>query len=295
MRHVRSTTSASTLALAIPLALALAAPAARAHHVPGHGASEGVRNINSLGGRGGRAQTRLLVLDEIVYARGGLNPSVANTTSIFGEYAPIPALSLAVQAPFLVVHDLGGSGARVGYGDTRVQLRVTPHAQRLIHRVVTLGLSASLPTRTLRLAVDPGPVTSIAPNILFTRTYDRQFWQLMGLAVVDRRRAGTALDLTLGGQAGTRLGDGKTTLGVGALFDLRLANFCADPSGGAAFCTTTRPGEDDRPVGAARALVLVTAARAIGRRGHILTSVQAPLTTRADFTVAGSVGAQISF
>lgn len=292
MRHVL----AAMLVPPLAGALAIAAPAdARAHHVPGHGASEGVRNINSLGGRGGRAQTRVLILDELVYARGGLNPSVANTTSLFGEYAPIPALSLAVQAPFIALHDLGGSGARVGYGDTRVQLRVTPHARKLIHRVFTVGLTASLPTRTLRLAVDPGPVTAIAPNALFTRTYDRQFWQIMGLAVIDHRRAGTALDLTFGGQAGTRLHDGKTTLGVGALFDLRLANFCAGPAGGAAFCTTTRPGEYDRPVGALRALVLVTAARAIGRRGHILAAIQAPLTTRADFTLAGSVGAQISF
>ena len=272
--------------LGLAALLGLAAPA-RAHHVPGHGASEGVRNINSLGGRGGRAQSRLLVLDELVYARRGLNPSVNNTTSLFGEYAPIPALSVAVQAPLLVVHDLDARATRVGYGDTRLLLRVTPHARKLIHRVVTAGLAVSLPTRTVRLNVDPGPVLAVTPHLFFTRTYDRAFWQLLALGVVERRRAGAALDLTLGAQAGSRLPNRKTTLGLGLLLDLRLLNTCADPTGGA--------GEDDRPHGAARALVLATFAHAVHPRVHLLAAAQGPITTRADFSAAASLGAQLSF
>ncbi|HGG58039.1 MAG TPA: hypothetical protein ENK31_09620, partial [Nannocystis exedens] len=63
-RRIRS--SAGILALLV--ALSLLPRAAFAHHVPGHGASEGVRSINSLGGRGGRSQSRLLVLNELIYA-----------------------------------------------------------------------------------------------------------------------------------------------------------------------------------------------------------------------------------
>ena len=74
-------------AVAAALTVGLSGGAAMAHHVPGHGASEGVRSINSLGGRGGRSQTRLLLLNELVYANTGLAPNVANSTSLYGEYA----------------------------------------------------------------------------------------------------------------------------------------------------------------------------------------------------------------
>ncbi|MBK8262903.1 MAG: hypothetical protein IPK80_16395 [Nannocystis sp.] len=283
------------LARALALALALAAADARAHHVPGHGASEGVRNINSLGSRGGRAESRLLLLNEFVYTSQGVNPSVTDTTSLYGEFAPIPALSLAVQAPFLVLRDLANEETRVGYGDTRLQLRVTPHARKLIHRVFTAGLTVSLPTRTVRLNVDPGPVTAVSPYVFFTRTYDRHFWQVMGLSVLERRRAGSAVDLSVGAQGGSRLLGGKFTLGLGALLDLRVLNTCAQPTGGAAVCAHSRPGEDDRPIGALRAIVLTTFSYHLTKRLTLLGAIQGPISPRLDFTVAGSLGAQVFF
>src|SRR5690606_18737794 len=91
---------------------------------------------------------------------------------------------------------------RVGYGDTRVQLRFTPHARRLIHRVLTLGLNGSLPTRTVRFTVDPGPIVAIAPYVVFTRTYDRWYWQTLAISAVETRRAGVALDFGVSGQVG---------------------------------------------------------------------------------------------
>lgn len=285
----------ATAALAV--AAGLLAPArADAHHVPGHGASEGVRNINSLGGSGGRSQTRLLLLNEIVYANLGLSPSVANTSSLYGEYAPIRGLSFAAQAPLLVIHDLDGSGdTRAGYGNTRLQIRVTPHARKLIHRVLSAGLTVSAPTRTVTLKVDPGPVTSASPFVVFTRTYDRHFWQLIGLSTIENRRAGTAIDLSFGAQGGSRVGRGRLSIGAGALFDLRIANFCAAPEGGRSFCTTSRAGESERPVGAFRALILTTLAYNIGKRWSVIGSFQGPVSPKADFTFAGSLGAQVFF
>ncbi len=267
-----------------------------AHHVPGHGASEGVRSINSLGGRGGRSQSRLLVLNELVYADTGLSPNLANSTSLYGEYAPIPEVSFALQAPLLVIRDLDGSGdTGIGYGDTRLQLRITPHARKLIHRVLSTGVTVVAPTRSVQLKVDPGPVTAISPFVVFTRTYSRHFWQLIGLSVIEMRRAGTAVDLSFGVQGGSRVAKDRLSLGLGVLFDLRLANFCADPEGRQSFCTHSRAGEEDRPVGAFRALVLTSFAYNVTPRWSLIGAIQGPVSLRSDFTVAGSLGAQVFF
>ncbi|MGB1016584.1 MAG: hypothetical protein ACPG4T_20775, partial [Nannocystaceae bacterium] len=113
---------------------------AAAHHTPGHGASEGVRNINSLGGTGGKALSRLLILNETYYTGQGLNPGVNESLSVFGEYAPVPAFSLGVQLPFAVAAFADDDyRPRAGLGDMRLAFRFTPHASKLIHRVFTTG------------------------------------------------------------------------------------------------------------------------------------------------------------
>ena len=56
--------------------------------MPGHGASEGVRTINSLNGAGGRANTRVFLINEFIYTGFGLNPGVTDSLSVIGEYAP---------------------------------------------------------------------------------------------------------------------------------------------------------------------------------------------------------------
>ena len=286
-----------SLGAALSLALPLLLPeTAAAHHVPGHGASEGVRSINSLGGRGGRSQSRVLLLNELVYADTGLAPNLANSTSLYGEYAPIPELSIAAQAPLLVIRDLDDTGdTGFGYGDTRLQLRITPHARKLIHRVLSTGVTVVAPTRTVKLKVDPGPTTAVSPFIVFTRTYSRHFWQLIGLSVIENRRAGTAIDVSFGAQGGSRVAKDKLSLGLGVLFDLRVANFCADPQGQREFCTTSRAGEADRPVGALRAMVLTSFAYNVTPRWSLIGAIQGPVSPRADFTAAGSLGAQVFF
>src|SRR5690606_40614971 len=173
----------------LALALALTPAVAAAHHVPGHGASEGVRTINSLNGASGRANTRLLLINEFIYTGFGLNPGITDSLSIVGEYAPKPWVSMALQAPLLMFQAKDTNNeTRVGYGDTRVQLRFTPHARRLIHRVLTLGINGSLPTRTVRFTVDPGPIVAVAPYLVFTRTYARWYWQTLAIATIDTRR-----------------------------------------------------------------------------------------------------------
>jgi hypothetical protein len=281
------------VARVLAAALALAPAAARAHHVPGHGASEGVRTINSLNGAGGRANTRLLLINEFVYTGFGLNPGVMDSLSIVGEYAPRPWVSVALQAPLLMFRAADTDGeTRVGYGDTRVQLRFTPHASKLIHRVLTAGLNASLPTRTVRFTVDPGPVVSIAPYVVFTRTYMTWYWQTLAVAAVDTRRAGVALDFGLSGQVGARLAGGKVNLGFGLLLDTRLAAWCATPGGGREFCPGDRPGEQFRQLGTFRGTGLMALAYNFHPRASLVASVQVPFTPVRDYTLGWSLGFQ---
>lgn len=276
--------------------LALAPATAAAHHVPGHGASEGVRTINSLGGASGQTHTRLYLFNEFVYTGFGLNPGVTDSLSLLGEYAPRRWVSMSLQAPLLMFRSQDTAGeTRVGYGDTRVQLRFTPHASKLIHRILTLGINASFPTRTVRFTVDPGPVWSTSPFAVLTRTYGAWFWQVLAISTIDIRRAGVGIDLGVSGQVGGRFFNGKLNPGFGALIDTRLATWCSRPEGGHAFCTDNRPGELYRELGTFRGTLLASLAYNFHPRASLVGSLQAPFTAKRDYTIGWSLGLQVFF
>ncbi len=284
-----------TLLLLLVLACSLAIPRhALAHHVPGHSGSEGVRNINSLGNRGGKAASRLLVLEDFGWAASTATPGLRNELSLLGEYAPVPVFSFGVQAPLLIV-DEAERPPMVGYGDTRAFIRVTPHADKLVHRVVTLNLSASFPTRTVRLAVDPGRVWSATPSVIFTRTYADWYWQAIGLATIETRPAGIALDMSAGGQAGGRLADNALALGGGIVVDVRAANFCASPDGGLAYCHESRAGERAREVGSVRATAIANGSLTVHPRVLLLFGIQVPFAAKRDADLGLTLGVQALF
>jgi hypothetical protein len=267
---------------------------ASAHHVPGHGASEGVRSINSLGNRGGKAGTRVLLLDEFAWQPTARTPGLRNDLSVLGEYAPVPAFSFGAQFPFSVL-DEAGRPPVAGYGDTRAYVRVTPHADKLIHRTLTFNLAAGFPTRTYQVTVDPGRVWSVTPSMIFTRTYGEWFWQVLTFASLETRPAGLALDFSLAGQAGGKFADGRVALGGGVLVDVRGANWCARPNDARVVCTTSRPGEHLREPGSVRATALATGAINIDARWSVIFSVQVPFTVKRDFDLGLSTGVQAAF
>jgi hypothetical protein len=298
----RISTQAARAAVAAALVLALPRMAA-AHHVPGHGSSEGVRSINSLGNRGGGVSTRLLLLDDFGWQPSSATPGLRNELSLLGEYAPVPAFSFGAQAPFLVVDEVGRAPV-AGYGDTRAFVRVTPHADKLIHRTLTFNLMASFPTRTVRLAVDPGRVWSVTPSVIFTRTYGEWFWQAIGLASVETRPAGVALDLSAGGQAGGKFANGKVALGGGVVVDVRAGNWCASPGGltgprralgSRQFCDRSRAGEIEREPGSLRATALATGSINLDPRWSLILGLQVPFTAKRDFDLGATVGVQAVF
>lgn len=269
---------------------------AHAHHVPGHGASEGIRNLNSLGGGTGKAINRAALLQEVSRTTTSLNPGTVFNTSLLGEYAPHPWVSMGGQLPLLVVdEDAPGVPTKVGYGDTRLFVRLTPHADKLIHRVFTTVLNVSLPTRTVTFTADPGRTVIVAPTFIYSRTHPRAFWQLLGLASAERRPAGTALDVSGGGQIGLRLLKTKLSPAVGMLADLRVATFCAQVGGGTRFCPEGRSTEIDRELGSLRISTLAALTYAFAPWGLVSANVQAPLLTKRDFDVAGSFTFQVMF
>ena len=272
----------------------LGARPAQAHHVPGHGSSEGVRSINSLGNRGGKAASRVLVLEELGWQPTAQTPGLRNELSVLGEYAPVPAFSFGAQFPFAVI-DEAGRPPVAGYGDTRAFVRYTPHADKLIHRTLTFNLAASFPTRTVRVSVDPGRVWSVTPSMIFTRTYGEWFWQVLSFASVETRPAGVALDFSLGAQAGGKFAGGRVALGGGVLIDARAINWCAQPDGARVVCNESRAGEDQREPGSIRAAALATGAINLDARWSMIFGVQVPFTVKRDFDLGLSAGVQASF
>lgn len=283
------------LGVGLAAALGLGSSVARAHHVPGHGASEGVRNLNSLGGGSGQATSRVMVLQELSRTTTGLNPASTYNTSLLGEYSPHPWVSFGAQLPLLVVdEDAPGIPTKVGYGDTRTFVRLTPHANKLIHRVLTTGINVSIPTRTVTFESDPGRIFSVTPTVIFTRTHLRPFWQVMGLATIERRPAGTAVDVSAGGQIGYRF-FGKLAPTFGFLADVRAANFCAEVGGGSAFCTGNRATEAEREVGSLRVANITGLSYSFAKWGLVAASLQLPMTAKRDFDAAGSLSVQFTF
>lgn len=286
------------IALALAAALVLAPRVAAAHHVAGHGSSEGVRSINSLGSRGGAARTRIMLLDEFSHSGAGIVPGQRNELSLLGEYAPIPSFSFGAQLPFLVIAEQpedGPAQTSLGYGDTRAFVRFTPHADKLIHRTLTLALWASFPTRTVRSVVDTGRIWTVTPSVIFTRTYTRLYWQLLSVASVETRPAGVALDLSAGGQVGARVLDNKLSFGGGVLVDVRATNACRGVDGDLRYCPGSRAGERDREVGSTRATALANLAWNIDARWALNLGVQVPLTPNRDFDVGLALGVSAVF
>jgi hypothetical protein len=286
----------SALARLVVLAVLLLPALARAHHVPGHGASEGIRNLNSLGGGTGKAINRVALIQEAARTTTSLTPGTVYNTSLLGEYAPHPWTSFGAQLPLLVVdEDAPGVPTKTGYGDTRLFVRLTPHADKLVHRVLTTVLNVSLPTRTVRFTADPGRTVIVAPTLIYSRTHPRAFWQLLALGTYEHRPAGTAVDLSAGGQVGARLLRSKLSPALGMLADVRALTVCAEIGGGGRFCPEGRTTELARPLGALRITSLAGLTYAFTAWGLVSANLQLPLLTRRDFDIAGSLTVQAMF
>jgi hypothetical protein len=268
--------------------LTTSAPAA-AHH-PGHSStvSEGIRSLNNLSHAGGNANNRIAVIHDATRTTTGTDRATTLRALFIAEIAPHPWFSFGAEAPLRgIVED--DEPPAIGYGDTRLFVRLTPHGDKLVHRVLTVGLAASLPTRSTTRSSEPERPWSLSPHVLFTRSYERAFWSVIGQPTVETRSAGTALDISAAGQLGYRFFD-VLSPSIGATVDVRTASWC-DGS----FCSDGRVGEVDRAVGATRVYLLGGLGYQITSRGTLLAGVQVPVTTARDFDIGVNLGVQFLF
>lgn len=278
-------------AVLIALLLALTPGVAQADHAPGHGASEAVRNLNSLGGGTGAAVSRILVLQEASSSRTStLAPHRGFVTSVLGEYSPHRWFSFGVQIPLQVI-DEEDARTKVGLGSMRVLTRVTLHADKLFHRILTFGVNATFPTRTVVFTTDPGRTFTTSPYGVFTRNYHRAFWQVFATAPIETRPAGTAIDVGVGAQGGYRFW-GKLAPSAGLLVNVRAATWCRRVNGGSDFCRAGRVTEIERRLGATAVYATGGLAWTFAAWGSLSASIQVPVTPTRDFDLGGSVGFQ---
>lgn len=299
----RSARARRRIALHLGVALGALATSAHGHHSPGHSASEGIRTLYTLGMRAPRATQRVLLLTEAARATSepSLNPATIYTTSVLVSLRPLPWFSAGVQAPVTLIDEQApGVASKFGYGDTRLELRLTPHAERHTEPgaerggVLTFGLNASFPTRTVRFEVDPGPLWSWSPLVAYARSYEAWSWQAMVLAPIEHRRAGTAFEATAALLFDYRLLD-PWTVSAGSVVDVRLASLCALPRGGSEWCAEGRSTERSRGNGSTRAYLTAGSGVVLGEAWTASLSVQVPVTARRDFDVAGGVGVEARF
>ena len=297
------------LGLLCGAALSFAGTPAHAHHVPGHAASESARNLDGVAGTSAIAQSRVGLVGAYSLARTVSTPAHTGSLALLGEWAPKPALSIGAQMPWVFVRAIEDEGPAPlvhGYGDTRVYLRVTPHADKLVHRLLTVGVDASLPTRSFATPGDPGRTWIGSASVYFTRSYRHLYWQTLGLASVETRPAGTAFELSAGALVGARF-DRGTGVSGGVVADMRVAALCREVDGSSSYCAQGRITELDRPSGATRVSLRANASQAInlGRErrakerpppmARIFVGLQAPVTPRRDFDLGVSAGTQVSF
>ncbi len=276
------------------LAIVAGVPArARADHVPGHGASDAVRTLNSLGGGTGAATSRVMLLQEAARSSRTLAPNSSYTTSLLGEYAPHRWFSFGLQLPLQIV-DEDGARARAGLGNVRVLTRLTLFPDKLFHRVLSFGINAGFPTRTVRFSVDPGKTWSQVPYLVFTRSWHRPFVQVFASTPIETRPAGTAIDVAAAAQGGYRF-LGVLTPSAGVLATTRVVSWCRDAGGDASFCKRGRVTELERPVGATAVYVTVGLSWAFTRWGLLAAAAQIPVTPKRDFDAAGTLSLQASF
>lgn len=274
--------------------LVVAGPA-RAHHSPGHGASEGIRAANSLAGRSARATERVMLLEELSAPtdQPGGSSSLTSTTSLVGSVLVHPWVSLGAQLPWVVMNQAGETGTTTGYGDTTLEAIVTPYGDWLRHRVPSFGLRVSLPTRTFELEADPGKSYAVSPFAAFTRRYESAYWQAVLLSTLETRPAGWAWDMSAGLSAGYELLPGLS-LSLGGWVDTRMVAFCEAADGSASYCEEGRVTERERPTFATRAYALFNAAYAIGAF-QLQAGVQLPFTPKKDFLYSGFLSAEWAF
>ncbi len=267
---------------------------AYAHHPANQGGPDGLAAIRSLGPDGGRALSRILVMNEFMTGR---QPDQTGyqlyQMSLTGEYAPIREFSMGLQLPIQGL--IEEENESFGLGDIQLFLQYTPRKKRNPERVWSFALNSRLPTHSIQSSFDIGRSWSIAPSGMFTWSYRYFYWQALLSTMFESRPAGMAYDGMFGAQVGVALFQRKLTLGAGSMNAIRIFNVCTEVDGSQAFCQRNRVTEIEREPGSFRSLMLVNLSYNYRSWGAIQALLRVPVTRKRDFDVAVGLGAQFMF
>lgn len=215
-----------------------------AHHPAGGRSGAGAWGLS---GRRGSTDTQLSAALGAWRSDEGAASGEVRSLRLGAELEVWPRSTLGLWVPMLwVVPDV--EPAELGLGNAIAGGRVLLGSSVPGQDVWVVSAELGLPTETVRLGLDPGPVWSFSPGMLYSLRLQPFIWQTQIGIASDGRRAGFALE-ALGA---TRLSYWmleQMAVGAGVLAETRVVSWCRRGEqtftcdAGRASEPTTRPGD----------------------------------------------------
>ena len=268
---------------------------AQAHHSTGHGASESVRILNAFG-TDLKPRQRLALIEEVAKgtAEPDLNVATGYSTSALLQTHLLKGIYLSYQLPLLFIDQLDPNPLLVGLGDSRLGLQWNPGTDNNSSGSPwTLLFNLGIPTRTYKLATDPGRQWLLTGGMNYSRNFRNLSFYTLLLGSYEFRPAGGALDISPGFGIGASLTK-RLQLNAGMNLDIRAINTCKLPNG-SEFCPNGRPSESEREVGATRAYGTLALSYELNRDWTIFGSGQLPFTAKRDIEWGANLGVEWRF
>lgn len=258
--------------LAACLSLSLAPPSAQAHHASGAG---GPSASSRLSAQRASANTQVDFAFSEGAQQNGEETVPISALTVGTEYAFSESLAAGAALPLQRFRPRD-SVAPAGIGAATVFAKWLPDVSP--DKPWLLLTEVGLPTQTVVLGTDPGPVGTAALSLGYAFRRGRWFLQpLFGLGG-DGRRAGAALDVLASAHAAFALNP-LWSLTLGAAGQMRALTLCRSPQG-FELCGEGRVSEPRTPSPSLMATAEAGAEALLWRSGGVRLAMQLPLTER---------------
>lgn len=268
---------------------------AQGHHDVGHGPSEGLRNLVTMGSDPSPHQrASLLTQVSRTTSEPTLNSATVYSLLLLADIRLHQRLYVGAQLPGVLIHDDLGE-TKPGFGNMTLGVTVPVGSfEREGAASWALGFQMTFPTRTFTYEVDPGKQWTYSPQLRYADASGRVLWYASLLTPLEHRPAGWALDISPALGIGYGLTSGLY-LTLGTQFDVRVLSVCATVDGGSESCPSGRATEMDRPLGATRGYASLGLSSDFHRHWSLFSSAQVPLLSRRDIEWAVSLGVEARF
>lgn len=266
-----------------------------AHHNVGHGQSESMRSLSTIGSEPLPRQRAGLIASAVrSTSEPTLNTATTYSLSALVSLRLVERVYLLGDFPAVLIDEDETSEMKWGYGDTRVGAQwVVGELREDRSPRFTLGMGLSIPTRTFTFEVDPGRQWLVTPSLLYTDSYRSVFWFAALQLANEFRPAGYALDVSPSAAVGLQLAK-PWSFTLGLTGDIRALSTCNTPTG-TELCNEGRATESNRPWGATRLYALLATSVTLSKRWSIFANGQLPVTSRKDIEWAANLGAEAVF